>query len=103
MDEIPAVHIVDKTIVIVVDVVVRRFGGVDEDVVFEIAMIDVDAGVDDAYDDVLVAGSCVPGGFGADAAADRRRILQRPLRSVETIVRHRVEMADVVWLVIKNV
>ena len=43
MDEVPAVYIVNITIVVVVDVVVRSFGDVGEDVVFEIAVIDVNA------------------------------------------------------------
>ncbi len=42
MNEIPAVYVIDITIIIVVDVVVRSFGGVDEDIVFKIAVVDVD-------------------------------------------------------------
>ena len=63
-DEVPAVDVVDVAVVIVVEVVVGDFVGVDPEVGGQVGVGEVHAGVDDGDDDGGAAGGDAPG-FGS--------------------------------------
>lgn len=73
--EVPAVDVVDESVVVVVEVVVGDFAGIGENVGGKIGMGHVDARVDDGDDDVVGAGGEIPGAGGVDVGVGRAAVL----------------------------
>ena len=89
--KIPAVHVVNETVVIIVGAVAGDLTGVDENVRRQIGMIHLHAIVDDGDDDVRIAQSDVPGtrqlGVRAGSAIELAGVAQVPLIGEQRIVR----------------
>ena len=81
--EVPAVQVVDEAVAVVVDAVAGNLPGVGPDVGRQVGMAQVDAGVDDADDDVGVAGLEVPGVARPHAGRGRAQV---PLRGEHRVV-----------------
>ena len=60
--EVVAVEVVHEAVVVIVDAVARDFAGVDPDVVGQVGMGVIHAGVDDGDDHIAAAGVEIPGG-----------------------------------------
>lgn len=98
---VPAVHVVDEAVAVIVGSVVRNLFLVHEDIVREILMGDVDAAVHDGHDDFVAraigsAGAEFPGLERADVSSAFARVIQAPLLSEFRIVRSGIALGDVV-------
>ena len=89
--KIPAVHVVNETVVIIVGAVAGDLTRVDENVRRQIGMIHLHAIVDDGDDDVRIAQGDVPGtgqlGVRAGSAIELAGVAQMPLVAEQRIVR----------------
>ena len=68
-DEVVAVHIVDVSVLVVVDAIAGNLTRVHPHVRLEVRMVVIDAGVDDGDDRLAAAGGDVPGGRRLDIGA----------------------------------
>ena len=66
VDEVPAMHVVDVAVVVVVDAVARDLARVGPDVAGEVGVGQLHPGVDDGDHHARVPGGRVPGGLGVD-------------------------------------
>ena len=88
VDEVPAVHVVDVAVAVVVDAVARDLARVRPDVGGEVGVVVLDPGVDDGDDDVGAAGRRVPGRLGVDVGV--ARLVEAPhLRQARVVGRER--------------
>ena len=69
--EVPAVHVVDETVAVVVDTVARDLAGIGPHIGGQVGMDVVDPGVDHRHPHVLAAGGDVPRGWGVDVGSRR--------------------------------
>ena len=69
--EVPAVHVVDEAVAVVVHTVARDLAGIGPDVGGQVGMEVIDPGVDHRHPHVLAAGGDVPRGWGVDVGSRR--------------------------------
>ena len=68
--EVVAVHVVDESVVVVIEPVTGHLAGVDPDVVHKVQVQVVDSRIDNRNDHVRTAGRGLPGQRGIDIGID---------------------------------
>ena len=105
--EVPAMHIIDEAVAIVVQSIARNLSGVVPDVVGEVRMGVVDARVHQRQQDVVAPGADVPALLRADVRAGSPlglpSVVQAPLPVEFRVVREHRHLDQVVGLDVENV
>ena len=100
--EVPAVHVVQEAVLVIVDAVAGDLARVGPDVGRQVGMRVVDAAVDDADDDRTIAGGDRPGGLGRDVGPGKTArltaVVQSPQERVALVVRRQHGVQDIVRL-----
>src|SRR5207249_4602230 len=101
-----AVHVVHEAVVVVVDAVAGDLAGVGPDVVAQVGVVVIDAGVDDGDDGGVIAGGLVPGLGGVDVgvggAAGLDGVVEVPLRGEPRVVGRQRDVDAVVGLGVED-